>query len=212
MITGHVERNVISLRRVFSAASRRSPSRPEGGATLVEFALVVMVLMVLVLGVIDFSRALYVYHFVDHAAKSATRWAAVNGYTCAQDGSCPYGPSGAQTNDVYTYIANCGVGSSSACGATASDVSGYVQAIVPMGINAGQVTTSVSWPIQSSTSSDPSPAICSGAVTGLTTAAIPNYPGCTVQVEVSYPFNFLYPFVHSGSMTLSGTSQMVISH
>lgn len=171
-----------------------------------------MVLMVMVLGIVDFSRALYVYHFVDHAAKSATRWAAVNGYTCAQDDSCPYGTTGSETNDVTTYIAACGQGTSIVCGATASNVQTYVLGLVPSGINPSKIMTSVSWPVQSSTSTDPSPAICSGAANGLTAEAIPNYPGCTVEVEVSYPFNFLYPFVQNGTLTLSSTSEMVISH
>jgi len=216
--------HVISLGQVSSAEPRHRAFQPEegpfsplrrrreAGATLVEFALVVMVLMVMVLGVVDFSRALYVYHFVDHAAKSATRWAAVNGYTCSQDGSCPYGATGSQTNNVYTYVKDCGVGTSIACGATASDVQSYVLGLVPDGINRGQITTSVSWPVESSTSTDPSPAICSGAVSGLSTGAIPNYPGCTVEVQVSYPFNFLYPFVQNATITLSSTSEMVIAH
>lgn len=177
-----------------------------------EFALVVMVLMTMMLGIIDFSRALYAYHFVDHAAKSATRWAAVNGYTCSQDGSCPYGVTGSATNDISTYITDCGVGTGIVCGATASDIATYVTNLVPDGIQASQVTTSVSWPVQSATSSDPSPAICSGAVSGLATDAIPNYPGCTVEVTVSYPFEFLYPFVHNTTITLTAGSEMVIAH
>lgn len=186
--------------------------RRETGATLVEFALVFMVVMAMALGIIDFSRALYAYHFVDHAAKSATRWAAVNGYTCAQDGSCPYGPSGAQTNNVNTYIGTCGSGGSISCGATVSDIQTYVTNLVPTGINAASVKTTVQWPVQPATSTDPSPPICSGAVSGLSTDAIPNYPGCTVEVNVSYPFNFLYPLVQSRAITLSSTSQVVISH
>ena len=36
----------------------------ERGSTLVEFALVLIVLMVMMFGIIDFARALYTYHFV----------------------------------------------------------------------------------------------------------------------------------------------------
>jgi Flp pilus assembly protein TadG len=174
----------------------------------------------MILGIVDFSRALYVYHFVEHSAKTASRWAAVNGYACAQDGSCAY-PTGAETSDINTYIANCELAASAqnppqapgtGCGATASDIQGYVANLAPMGIDASSVVTTVSWPTQSLTSTDPSPTICSGPVQNLSTAAIPNYPGCTVEVTVSYPFNFLFPLVHSASVMMSSSSEMVISH
>lgn len=183
--------------------------KTERGSTLVEFALIVMVLMAMILGIIEFSRALYAYHFVNNAAKTATRWAAVNGYTCGQDGSCTYGPNG--TSSIQAYITDC-EGLASGCGAQATDIQAYVKNLVPMGINRKGVTTTVSWPVQSATSDDPSPAICSNAVGGLSTAAIPNYPGCTVEVAVTYKFNFIFPFIHSGPITMSSSSEMVISH
>ena len=51
----------------------------EKGATIVEFALVCMVVLTLLFGIIDFGRALYTYHFVSYAARQATRYAMVNG-------------------------------------------------------------------------------------------------------------------------------------
>jgi hypothetical protein len=39
-----------------------------------------------------------------------------------------------------------------------------------------------------------------------------NFAGCTVEVQVSYNFNFLAPFVHSSVVTMSSTSEMVIAH
>src|SRR5690348_7145449 len=66
----------------------RACGRGEKGSTLVEFALVFMLLMTMMLGIVNFGRALYAYHFVSNAARSATRWAAVNGNTCTNDGSC----------------------------------------------------------------------------------------------------------------------------
>jgi len=41
---------------------------------------------------------------------------------------------------------------------------------------------------------------------------IENYPGCTVEVEVSYPFEFLYPFIYNSTIALPISSEMVISH
>ena len=57
-------------------------SKSEEGSSLVEFALIFLVLMTMMLGIIDFCRAAYAYHFVSNAAREATRYAAVRGSTC----------------------------------------------------------------------------------------------------------------------------------
>ena len=157
----------------------------EGGSTLVEFAFVFMLLITMVLGIVDFSRALYAYHFVSGAARSATRWAAVNGSTCVDDSSCasPAGPA-----DVQNYVKQLATAatidtSATGCGGSAC------------------LTTTPTWNPAGSNS----PASC-----GTTNAF--DYPGCTVQVQVSYNFNFLIPFIRSSAITLSSTSQMIISH
>jgi Flp pilus assembly protein TadG len=38
-----------------------------------------------------------------------------------------------------------------------------------------------------------------------------NAPGCTVSVNVRYPFKFIAPFVSLATLNMSSTSQMVIS-
>jgi hypothetical protein len=57
---------------------------------------------------------------------------------------------------------------------------------------------------------DPSPLICSQAVGGV--GPFDNYPGCTVEVQVSYKFNFIFPLVRTTPVTLSSSSEMVIVH
>ena len=57
----------------------------EDGNNLIEYAIVFMFFMSMVLGIVDFSRALYTYHFLSNAAREATRWAAVRGSTCNDD-------------------------------------------------------------------------------------------------------------------------------
>ncbi len=44
---------------------------------MVEQALILPVLLALMFGVIDMSRALYTYHYVSYIAREATRWASV---------------------------------------------------------------------------------------------------------------------------------------
>ncbi len=42
-------------------------------------------------------------------------------------------------------------------------------------------------------------------------ASLSNAPGCTVAVTVTYPFNFLLPYLPVGTISMSSTSKMVIS-
>jgi Flp pilus assembly protein TadG len=42
-------------------------------------------------------------------------------------------------------------------------------------------------------------------------APVSNAPGCTVAVTVTYPFNFLLPYLPVGTINMSSTSKMVIS-
>jgi len=185
-------RNSGSLARCGASRWRRK----ENGATLVEFAFIVILLLTTMFGIMGFGHALYAYHFVNHVAKEATRWAATNGSACNNDSSC----NGAG------YMNNGPV--------SAADISTYVQNHVPPGITAANVTTTATWPVKAN-----SPTICSAAVG--TQPATPNYPGCTVQVTVSYPFQFIFPFLPPATTTapctqpglcMSCTSEMIIVH
>ena len=175
---------MLQTRRESSEQRRR-----QRGTSLVEFALILILLLTILLGIMSFAHALYAYHFISHAAKSATRWAAVNGFTCNNDGSCTF-----------------------ASGAAAGDVQTYVQTLVPPGITSANVNAATSWPVQTT-----SPTVCS---------TTPNNPGCTVQVTVSYPFQFDFPLIDAmipsattttapctaPGICMQSTSDMIISH
>jgi Flp pilus assembly protein TadG len=182
----------------------------ERGATLVEFGLSVMVLMTMMLGVVEFGRALYAYHFTSYSARSAARWAAVNGSTCSDDTSCN-----------GSYGMNTGY-------ATATDIENYAKNLAPMGMNPSDLTVTACWPSAQSLSLGcasslvAEPASCttystapgcncySGSIGSDNTDA--NSPGCTVEVTVNYNFHFIFPFIHTGALTLSSTSQSIITH
>jgi Flp pilus assembly protein TadG len=53
--------------------------RRQRGATIVEQAIILPVMLAIMFGVIDMSRALYTYHYVSYIAREATRWASVRG-------------------------------------------------------------------------------------------------------------------------------------
>jgi Flp pilus assembly protein TadG len=171
--------------------------QPQRGSAAVEFALIVIVLMTMVLGIMDFGRALYAYHFVSHAAKTAARWAAVNGDACTNDGSCT-APVSCSSGGCTTCTAGC-------LSAQSGDIQNYVMMITPPGINTSVLNTTATW-----TTDANSPSVCTQAVGGI--GPYDNYPGCTVQVQVSYQFTFLFPLVSNKTLTLSSTSEMVIAH
>lgn len=146
------------------------------GSAMLEFAVVVVALVVMLFGVIDFGRALYTYHFVANAAREATRWASVNGATCLSDGSCPNGP--ASENTLTTYVRN----------------------NVPPGVDPTKVNVQACG-VAGGSKCTGSPADC-----------ILDEPGCDVQVQLSYNFNFIGPLLHNRSITLSSNSETIISH
>jgi Flp pilus assembly protein TadG len=172
--------------RVFrrAASLRHQLGSREEGSGLVEYGLICIVFLTMLFGIIDFGRALYAYHFVSNAAREATRYAAVRGSTCTDDGSC--------TND-----GNCTSFATTTCIPT------YVSSIAPPGIDTSQLTTSACGVQGGSECAESVPTGCSTTV---------NAPGCTAGVQVSYNFSFLFPFVRSKSITLSSTSEMVIAH
>jgi Flp pilus assembly protein TadG len=179
------------------------------GSTLIEFALVVMVLMTLMLGVFEFSRLLYAYHFVGSAARRTARWAAVNGSTCANDTSSS--DTGGSCN---------GTDGMSNGYATPTDIQNYATSLAPTGVNSANITATASWPLSgqaypssSICTSNPSAAGCncySATIGGSSSDA--NSPGCTVEVTLNYNFKFIFPFVHVGAITLSSTSESIITH
>jgi len=205
-----------------SKAKRNSSlrRRRQAGATLVEWAFVFMLLLLVFFGISGFGHMLYVYHFVDHAAKEAARYASVRGATCGTLTDS----SGQTVGDSSCTATNSASGTAGPT--TQSDVTQFVVNITPPGIDTSSggcsgsacLATTVSWPVQSAGSANPSPAVCSSAQAGKGsgTQAYPNWPGCTVQVTVSYQFSFIFPLLPWCTSTtpcnLSTTSQMVIEH
>jgi Flp pilus assembly protein TadG len=164
--------------------------------------LVVMIFFTMLFGIVDFGRALYAYHFVSNAARTAARWAAVNGSACSGDGSC--------TAPVSCSGGSCTPCTSGCAAAGATDVQNYVT-MLAQGANidsssngcAGSpcLSTMATWQAPQWTDLSQNP--CAAPLTS---------PGCEVEVQVKYNFNFLVPFVHSGTVPLSSTSQMIIAH
>ena len=92
------------------------------GSTIVEFAVVFLILFAFMLGIIDFSRAMYAYHGISNAAREASRFASIRGHA-----SCTTTPRTFPT-------ANCPL--------TTTDISSFVSAqLTTAGIYNNVVTT-----------------------------------------------------------------------
>lgn len=85
------------------------------GATLVEQALILPILVALFFGIVDMGRALYSYSYVSYIARDATRWASVR-----------------TTNLNGTPV-------------TQADVTNYVKNVSGMGLDAARITATTNW-------------------------------------------------------------------
>jgi len=163
------------------------------GATLYEFAATLPILLFLMVGVIDFGRAMYAYHFVASAARQATRWASVRGADCtAFTTACP-----AQATDILNYvhgIAPPGLFVSSDTGCTSSTI----------GCLTINQTSSFIWP--GTTTTDGSSVSCT-----ISGSYPTNSPGCVVQVQVTYTWSSGIPLIPY-TLVLASTSEYVISN
>jgi Flp pilus assembly protein TadG len=99
----------------------------ESGSNLIEYAILFIAFMMLMFGITGFGHALYAYTFVSNVARDASRWAAVNGFTCNSDNSC----NGAGVMNLNP--------------ATAADITTYVKNRTPLGIDPAQVTVTSTW-------------------------------------------------------------------
>jgi len=163
--------------------------RDERGGTLVETAISFMLLLTLIFGVIEGAWAVYSYHYLASAAHEATRYAMVRGG--GWDNSCD-----------GTGKAGSGYGSSM-CTASPTDIANYIAARNFPGLNLTAADVCVQY---------------LGSTPGSTTTACSasssntdNVPGDIVQVTLTYPFSLNIPGVPSRVLTMSSTSQMVIS-
>jgi Flp pilus assembly protein TadG len=153
----------------------------ENGAAIVEFALSAAILLSLVFGIMGLSMALYSYHFISNAAREGTRYAIVRGSACPS--VLPGCPDPGTPVDVQTYLRT----------ASYPGNGGTFPGIIP-----GNLTATVTFPTTGTPACTPSVNPCDN-------------PGNLVQVTVNYQFPLNIPFVPSETLTMSSTSQMVIS-
>jgi Flp pilus assembly protein TadG len=139
------------------------------------------VLMMLVFGVIDCSRALYTYHFVSCAAQQGGRYAIVRG------GDWPL---------------SCAASTSYSCQASAANITTYVRSLASPGITPANITVTPTWPQLT----------VNGTATGCNSSATEANEGCLVKVQVSYTYHFFLPYLPTGGIPMTATSEQAIAY
>lgn len=74
---------------------RTRSRRSSRGQSLVEFAIILPVFLLIVVGILDFGRVVWANSAVTNAAREAARYAIVHGGS--PDNACPVGPPGPET-------------------------------------------------------------------------------------------------------------------
>lgn len=88
------------------------------------------------------------------------------------------------------------------CNATSAELQTYVQSLNEGATNASSITATLTFPPPSDNGTN-----CPSTI------AIPsNKPGCLAKVTVTYPFTFMLPFLPKSGISMTSTSQMVISN
>lgn len=163
------------------------------GASTLEFAFVItLILFPLIFGIIDFSRAMYAYHWVSNASREGARWASVRGTNCTVlTGGCP-----AAASDVAIYVR-----STKAPGMYSVACNGGSN-------NPGCIAVTTTW-VNTNTGGLSGPDCTNGGAD-----PVNQTPGCIVKVQVNYIYPFSLPFLgpETGqTLNLQATSQLVVS-
>jgi len=185
---------------VFRVSRAKLTQRGQRGATLLEYAIVVVLMLTFLFGIVDLARALYAYHFVANAAREATRFAMVRGTTWVDPGPAPR---------LCSYSSDPSAGFPPGCQAMSADIQLFVQTEANgIGLNDSNAITAT---LTSLPSPNGSSANCAGP---------PISPGCTAQVTVQYPFKFIMPFLPTSASTcnsvaasicMTSTSEMIVT-
>jgi Flp pilus assembly protein TadG len=184
------------MRRQFG----RSRSRGQG---LVEFALVLPIFLVILIGMVDIGRAIWANNSVANAAREAARFASVHGGTCKDLTStgcvaanyCPVGPAGPKTA-VPSASSSCPYPSSSKQ-SIYDTANGFL-------VGGGTTTVTACYYNPASANS------CSGDTDG---SGANNTRGMAVTVTVSTTVPVIIgSFMGFSTISVSGTSTMLVNH
>lgn len=149
--------------------------RDRSGQTVVESALSIGIVIVVLIGILELTVALYDYNYVAYAAREGTRWAMVRGSACTL------------LND---------------CNATASQIQSYVQGLGYPLIQPSSLTVATTW-LSKSTSTPTTWSTCSTSpcnAPGNEVQLVVNYP---FTMEIPLVGNISLNLHSTSSMVIS---------
>ena len=192
MDTAESERAEPETQTVRSMTINIRQLKGDRGSALVEYAIVFLLFMTMIMGAIDFGRALYTYHYLSNVTRDAARWAAVNGSTCGGDSSC----NGAG------YMHNGPV-------LLSSDVQTFITNQTPPGIDTTKLTTTLTFPV-----STDSPATCATIQNspGCTVEVQLSYAFSFISPLVSRVIPATACGKYTANLCLNSVSEMIIAH
>ena len=193
---------------------RRTRSRGQG---LVEFALVLPVFMVILIGMVDLGRAIWANNSVANSAREAARFASVHGgncedllgSVCSSSNYCPVGPTAAGAA-VPSASSSCPYPSPSKQ-SIYDTATGYL-----VGGGSSTTVTACYWIPADLKNTDGTTRTGLGATSscsGNTDTASTNTRGAAVTVTVSTQVPMILgSFLGFSTMTVTSTSTMLINH
>ncbi len=162
------------------------------GATAIEYAIVLPILLLLIMGIIEYSLVMYGEAVIEGATNYAARLAKTGYVNAATTGTCP-SPSSSNTQTQVAYI-NCIVGTrvaglltSSSVQVSASDYPAGYSSISGVGYPTSNCTDTVN---TSGPGGTQSPALCAGMGGSNLGSA-----GDIMVFTVQYPWQVITPFL-----------------
>lgn len=173
----------------------------QDGATLVETALSMVLMMTAVIGVMEMTMAFYTSNVIDLAAREASRWAAVRGQnSCKVLSTFPY-----CNYNVGAYGAS---GTAYTAGSSGDPVEVFVRGLgYPM---VGNMTASATWWTASQDTNGAAQWTTACTTSPDANGQPCNGPGHMVTVTVTLAYPITLPFIRN-SFTMNSTSSMVIN-
>jgi len=191
---------------------RRTRSEGQG---LVEFALVLPVFMVILIGMVDLGRAIWANNSVANSAREAARFASVHGGSCedllgsvcSSTNYCPVGPK-APSSAVPSASTSCPYPSPSKQ-SIYDTATGYL-----VGGGSSTTVTACYWvPTALLNTNGTTRLAATSSCSGNTDTASTNARGAAVTVTVSTQVPMvLGSFLGFSTMTVNSTSTMLINH
>ncbi len=181
-------------------------ARRDRGQGLVEIALVLPIFILIVLGTIDFGRAIYIYSVLANGAREGARYAIVHGSKAQTiDGSCASGP-GTVTSDAPGALVVVATGAAAPSWATVPVGCAAPVSVPAVGLESSKYLATACWGSDCTVPND-----CGAAGTNAPPRS--NDPDQPVTVRTCYRFSAILPSMFGvGPIPLAAQATLYIAH